>query len=180
MKAVPAKVLALGLAVLLGMGAFLLLEGRPRRAAAESLELKTVVERTAAGQVELHVTWNWNPPADGKGWRSREHLLAVSFDTHALVWGGEEAPGGKGAFGHTLKRLDEVAGLDGARRLFVIPEGEDGYVRLQFKHKVPGSAPTAEPFRVFVVYDSSNTDVWMTEAALPVTAGQMATIKQDF
>lgn len=181
MKAVPAKVLALGLAVMLCMGVFLLLEGRPRRAAAESLEVVTVAERNAAGQVELHIAWKWNPPSSGgRGWGSREHLLAVSFDTRSLVWGGEEAPGGRGAYGHTLKRLEQFAGSDGSRRLFVIPDGEDGYVRLQFRSKVPGSDPVGEPFRVYVVYDPPTTDVWMTEAALPDTATQMATIRQDF
>jgi hypothetical protein len=179
-KAVPAKVLALGLATLLCATALLLFGSQPRRAAAESLQVKTETVLDASGQIELRVSWHWDP-AYSHSWKAREELLAVSFDTHSLVWLGEQAPSGLGATGDRVRRLDEVAGPDGARRLFVIPDGVDGSVALQFLPKTPGADGSGDPFRVYVVFGHGPADVWTTEAGVPGPSGQMAhTMRQDF
>ncbi|HWH71141.1 MAG TPA: hypothetical protein VNT26_17270, partial [Candidatus Sulfotelmatobacter sp.] len=99
MKAVPAKALALGLAALIIVGALFLLGSQPERAAAESLQVTTVTDRSADGGIDLHISWRWEPPAGKRSWGSGEELLAVSFDTRALVWVSEKAPSGTGARG---------------------------------------------------------------------------------
>lgn len=179
MKAVPAKVMALGLAVLICVGALLLMEGAPERAAAESLQVTTVASATMDGHIALRISWRWDPPAGKRSWRAGEELLAVSFDTRALVWVSEQAPSGTGTEGGVLRKLEAVAGADGARRFFVIPEGEDGHVTLQFQPKYPGAQPVAEPFRVYVAFDHPAANVWMSETAVPGD-GLMTAAKQDF
>ncbi|HEY3367305.1 MAG TPA: hypothetical protein VGK74_19785 [Symbiobacteriaceae bacterium] len=154
------------MAFLLCAGTLGLLESQPGRAAAESLQVTTVAERVAADQVELRVSWHWDPPAPDRGWTAREHLLAVSFDTHALVFEKEEAPAGRGADGEELGRLDRFAGADGSRRLFVVPEGQDGFVRIRFRPVYPGLNASADPFRVYVVFRSPSEDIWMKETTV--------------
>lgn len=179
MKAVPDRLWALGLAVLVCVSALFLLESRPGRAAAESLQVTTEAERAADGTVLLHISWRWVPPAGQPNWRAREELLAVSFDTQALAWAGEQAPAGTGARGGALKALERAAGPDGARRLFVIPEDVDGQVTVRFLPRFPGAEPAARPFRVYVASDRPDAGVWMTETAYP-GAERMAAVKQDF
>ncbi|HLN61718.1 MAG TPA: hypothetical protein VK464_09215 [Symbiobacteriaceae bacterium] len=161
MKAVPPKVLALGLAGLLCAAALLLLGSRRCPPGARDLQVSSVAEWTAAGQVELSVAWHWNAGEARAGWREGEELLAVSWDTQSLVWLDEEAPEGLGARGDTLRRLDQAAGPDGARRLFPIPAGRDGYVRLRFLPKTPQGPGhgQAQPFRVYVVYESPSRQI---------------------
>jgi len=161
------------------MAALFLLEGQTPQAAAESLQVTTVADQSANGAISLHVSWHWNPPAERRGWRAREELLAVSFDTRALVWVQEQASAGTGARGGTLRKLEQAAGPDGARRLFVIHEGQDGHATLEFLPKYPGAPPAAEPFKVYVAFDQSTADVWMTETALP-DHNLMTAAKQDF
>lgn len=179
MKAVPDRLWALGLAVLICVSALFVLGGRPDRAAAESLQVTTAAERTADGTVLLHIAWRWVPPSGQPDWRGREELLAVSFDTQALAWAGEQAPAGTGARGEALKALERIAGPDGARRLFVIPEGRDGQVTVQFLPRVPGTEPVVQPFRVYVASDRPDAGVWMTEAALPGDE-VMTAVNKDF
>jgi hypothetical protein len=180
-KAVPERLLALGLAVLVCIAALFLLEGRPGRAAAESLQVTTKAERAADGSVLLHVNWRWIPPSGQPNWRGREELLAVSFDTQALAWAGELAPAGTGARGEALRALERAAGPDGARRLFVIPQGSDGSVTVRFLPRFSGAAPEAQPFRVYVASDRPDAGVWMTETAFPGGEGELMTaVKQDF
>jgi hypothetical protein len=178
-KAVPDRLWALGLAVLMFVSALFLFESRPGRAAAESLQVTTKAERAVDGSVALRISWRWAPPAGQTNWRGREELLAVSFDTQALAWAGEEAPAGTGARGEALKVLERAAGPDGARRLFVIPEGDDGQVTVRFLPRFPGTEPAAQPFRVYVASDRSDAGVWMTETAFP-GGERMTAVKQDF
>lgn len=179
MKAVPDRLWALGMAVLICVSALFLLEGQPGRAAAESLQVTTEAQRTADGSVALRISWRWVPPDGQRNWRGREELLAVSFDTQALAWAGELAPAGTGARGGALKALEQAAGPDGARRLFAIPEGRDGQVTVRFLPRLPGTEPAAEPFRVYVVSDRPDAGVWMTETAYP-GGERMTAVKQDF
>lgn len=164
MKAVPAKLVALGLFCMALVGV-LLLEARLGRAAAESLSVTAVARQVPGGQVELDVAWQWGPTPPVRGWRSREHLLAVSFDMSQLVMEWEEAPLGKGANGEILRKLEQVAGADGARRLFVIPEGADGSVRLRF-HPRHEDAHMPDPFRVFVAFEPPSSPVWVKETTV--------------
>jgi hypothetical protein len=129
--------------------------------------------------VQLRVEWHWDPHVGRpKRLSGHEELLAVSYDTQALVWLGEQAPAGIGADGDTLRRLEQSAGADGARRLFVIPEGEDGHVTLQFQPRQPGTAPAVEPFRVFVAFASPSSHVLTAEAALPSDDSQLASMNR--
>jgi hypothetical protein len=164
-KAAAAKILWLWLAVLLCAGILLIVESRPRRAVAESLQLATSAERDATGDVVLWVRWRWSQPAYGWG-REQEHLLSVSFDTQTLALLAEEAPAGRGATGAALRRLEAMTGNEGARRLLVIPGGQDGYVRLQFRPKTAGTTRSA-PFRIHVVFHSPEAGVYMTQSAVP-------------
>lgn len=179
MKAVPDRLWALGLAVLICVSALFLFEGRPDRAAAESLQVTTEAERAADGTVLLHIAWRWVPPPGQRYLRGREELLAVSFDTQALAWAGEHAPAGTGARGEALRALERAAGPDGARRLFVIPEGSDGQVTVRFLPRFPGTEPAVQPFRVYVATDRPDAGVWMTETALPGDE-VMTAVNKDF
>jgi hypothetical protein len=150
--------LAMGLAFPVGLQ-----WGRP--ALAGSLEVSPVVRRASTEQVELEVTWAWN----GKGSRSwfgkQDRLLAVSFDTRQLVMEQEEAPAGKGGYGPYIAQLGAVAGEDGARRLFVIPDGEDGRVRLLFHTVDPAVDPAGVPLRIYVVTSPPHGPVQVKETA---------------
>lgn len=136
------------------------------RAAAGELQVESRALRNAAGQVELTIAWHWTEPPPKRFWRSGEQLLAVSFDTRDLVFVREEAPLGVGAEGDYLRRLEQVAGADGARRLFVIPEGADGYVRVYFVPKGPEDLDLTHPFRLYVVSHPDARDIWMEETNL--------------
>ena len=136
------------------------------RAAAGELQVESRAERNGTGQVELTIAWHWTEPPPRRLWRSREQLLAVSFDTHDLVFLREEAPLGVGAGGDYLRRLEQAAGSDGARRLFVIPEGTDGFVRVYFIPRWPDAVGSTLPFRVYVVSHPESPDVWMEETNL--------------
>lgn len=166
MKAVPAHLLALGMAFLLCAGTLGLVESQPGRAAAESLQVTSVAEQIAADEVELRVSWHWEPPAGEHVRAAREHLLAVSYDTRSLAFERAEASDGVGANGDALQRLDRYAGPDGARRLFVVPEGHDGSVQIRFHPVQQGSQNTADPFRVYVVFASPSESIWMKEIPL--------------
>jgi hypothetical protein len=136
----------LGLVVALALS---LLDGRPADAA--NVSVSPVIRRTGPEQVELEIRWSWTG-ARPRSWLGRQdRLLAVSFDTRHLVMEAEEAPAGKGGDGDFVKQLGKVAGPDGARRLFVIPEGEDGGVRLLFRSTNPDEDPAGLPLRIYVV-----------------------------
>jgi hypothetical protein len=170
-KVLAARWLGFATACLLCAGTLALAGGPPGPPDAASLSVETAAEQTDGDQVELVVSWRWRPPAVGSPWRwrAREELLAVSFDTRKLVVVQEEAPLGSGARGETLRRLEEVAGPDGARRLFVIPEGQNGYVRVRFRSAYPDRPPRGDPFHVYVVFDPPSAPV--LQKVLPVGAG---------
>jgi hypothetical protein len=139
-------VVMLGLAVALALS---LLDGRPANAA--DVSVSPVIRRSGPEQVELEIRWSWSS-ARPRFWLGRQdRLLAVSFDTRHLVMEAEEAPAGKGGDGDFVKQLGKVAGPDGARRLFVIPEGEDGGVRLLFRSTNPDEEPVGLPVQIYVV-----------------------------
>lgn len=151
--------LAVGLVFPVGLG-----WGRP--AMAGQLEVSPVVRRASSDQVELEVTWAWN----SKGrwpWSSKEdRLLAVSFDTRQLVMEQEEAPAGKGGYGPYVEQLGAIAVEDGARRLFTIPEGRDGRVRLLFHTVDPAGDPAGVPLRIYVVTNPPYGPVEVRETRL--------------
>ncbi len=179
MKSVPARTIGLGLAFMLCAGAFLLWGAAPGRAAGDRLHVTSAARRTASGLVELRISWRWEDPSRKGGWGAREELLAVSFDTRTLVFESEEAPLGRGASGDRLRRLEEVAGPDGARRLFVIPEGEHGYVRIRFRPVWEEEPQPPAPFRVYVV--RPHGDIWMTEVGMaPPGPGRPNSGREDF
>ncbi len=99
------------------------------RAGPESLQVEAAVAAREDGLLELRLSWSWNLPSRFS-WRTQEELLAVDFDTRELLFEAEEATYGVGANGENLNLLERVAGLHGARRLFVVPEGRDGEARL--------------------------------------------------
>lgn len=138
--------------------------GRP--ALASSLAINPVVRMTGEEQVELEVSWAWQGRGLLSWFGKQDRLLAVSFDTQQLVMEQEEAPAGKGGYGPYIKQLGEVAGQDGARRLFVIPEGEDGRVRLLFRSVDPAVDPKGAPLRIYLVTGPPNGPVYVQEAAL--------------
>ncbi|HLO04344.1 MAG TPA: hypothetical protein VK191_14625 [Symbiobacteriaceae bacterium] len=135
-------------------------------ALASSLAINPVVRRASAEQVELEVSWAWSGGGAHSWFGKQDRLLAVSFDTQQLVMEQEEAPAGKGGYGPYLKQLGEVAGQDGARRLFVIPEGEDGRVRLLFRSVDPAVDPSGVPLRIYLVTGPPDGPVHVQEAAL--------------
>lgn len=138
--------------------------GRP--AQASSLAINPVVRRAGAEQVELEVTWAWQSRSPLSWFGKQDRLLAVSFDTQQLVMEQEDAPAGKGGYGPYLKQLGEVAGQDGSRRLFVIPEGEDGRVRLLFRSVDPAVDPAGVALRIYLVTGPPNGPVYVEETAL--------------
>lgn len=138
--------------------------GRP--AEASSLAINPVVRRAGDEQVELEVSWVWQGKNLLSWFRKQDRLLAVSFDTQQLVMEQEDAPAGKGGYGPYIQQLGEVAGLDGARRLFVIPEGEDGRVRLLFRSVDPAIDPAGAPLRIYLVTGPPDGPVYVEEAAL--------------
>jgi hypothetical protein len=180
-KSVPPKMLALGLVcLLLTLAVLLLSEDRTLQAEARALAVTSSSQWLEDGEIELIVRWQWAPQQVGSSLGRREELLAVSFDTKSLVWLGEEAPLGRGARGEALRRLDLAAGPDGARRLFSLPVGQDGYVRLRFLPNMDQSHTIARLFRVYVVPESAAAEVWMAETDLPDAISQVAVIRQDF
>jgi hypothetical protein len=138
--------------------------GRP--APASEVAINPVVRRASAEQLELEVTWAWRAKGALSLFGKQDRLLAVSFDTHRLVMEQEEAPAGKGGYGPYIQQLGEVAGEDGARRLFVIPEGEDGRVRLLFRSVDPAVDPAGVPLRIYLVTGPPDGPVQVQETAL--------------
>lgn len=168
MKVVPARWIALGLAFLFCAGPLILGWRLPRAAAADDLTVRAEAVSLETGLIELRISWHW---AAAPGWRwgsTGEDLLAVAFDTQTLVFDSEDAPLGAGADGDTLRRLDSIAGPDGARRHFVIPEGQDGAVQLRFRSVREGVTPGSNPFKVFVVFRAPSDEVWFKETELSV------------
>lgn len=155
MQVVPARALLYLFSMFVSVTTLALAIMLPGRAEANDLQLSAVTVRGADGVVELHVSWRWNPEAR-RGWRPREQLLAVSFDTRRLVFESEEAALGTGATGELLMRLEAVAGADGARRLFVIPEGQDGRVVVRFRPVYPGTTAEGAQLRICVVSDTGS------------------------
>lgn len=163
MQVVPAKWMALALTFLICAGVLTLGILQPGRAAADDLQVSAAVVQTAGDKVELRIAWRWNPPVQRRGWRGREELLAVSFDTRRLVFESDVAPAGRGATGETLRRLEEAAGPDGARRLYTIPSGEDGSVVVRFRSVRPGAAAMGATLRVHVVFGTPSGPGWIKE-----------------
>lgn len=137
-----------------------------RPALASELAINPVVRRAGEEQVELEVSWAWIGGGARSWFGKQERLLAVSFDTHQLVMEFEEAPAGKGGDGAYIRQLGALAGPDGARRLFVIPEGEDGRVRLLFRSVQPGVDPSGAPLRIYLMTGAPDGPVQVQEAAL--------------
>jgi hypothetical protein len=166
LKAAAANWLAFVLSLTLGAAAFLLTEGRPGRAAAENLRVQTLVDNHGEW-VELRVSWRWDLPVTDLAKGAREHLLAVSYDTRKMVLEAEEAPLGRGADGETLRRLEKEVGVDGARRHFVIPEGEDGAVALRFRGVREDVTLKGSSFAIYIAFARENSDVWTFYAQVP-------------
>lgn len=163
-KAGPAHLLAIGLVLLLLAGTRPLLAGE--RTDKPLLLVESSARQLETGEIELELAWHWQAPAPSPQWQSQEHLLALSFDTQSLVWEREESPWGAGADGQLLKRLEQAYGTDGARRLFVLPEGKDGTVRLYFRPAWNDAPPSARPLDIFVVFRSEETPIWTGRAPL--------------
>ncbi|MGE5672542.1 MAG: hypothetical protein ACM3XM_01470 [Mycobacterium leprae] len=171
MKAVPVQLLALGLALLIWGGAL----GPPVRAARQAVGTPTVVaeaECDRLGRLELRMNWHW-PFSARPGQRQAELLLAVSFDTERLAFESEEATAGQGAGGENLNQLERIAGPDGARRLYVVREGEDGSVRVRFRPVWAGRVEPAKPFRLFLVTDPTSSAIQTAMIACPVESAQV-------
>jgi len=151
-QVVPARLIALGLSVLVCAGTLALAILHPGKAAAEDLQVSALVVRDGTDRVELRIAWSWVPPADGRGTSGREELLAVSFDPRRLVFDSDAAPAGRGANGEMLRRLERAAGPDGTRRLYVMQGGVDGTVTLRFRSVWPGLPTAGAPFRVHVLF----------------------------
>ncbi|MFZ5815486.1 MAG: hypothetical protein ACOY93_09330 [Bacillota bacterium] len=92
--------------------------------------MRAEVEERADGLLELRLVWHWDDPLSLELGPRREELLAVSFDTRELLFESEEASYGVGVNGESLSLLQQVAGFNGARRFFVVPQGRDGRARV--------------------------------------------------
>lgn len=167
MKVVPAKPVLMGLLVLLCATSLTLWSGRPNRAAARSMHLESEAAWTGDGEMELWIRWRWEPPAEGQSPGGRAHLLAVSFETRELLFVLEEAPAGVGANGEPLGRLQRLAGPNGARRLFVVPEGEDGYVRVRLRPRDEQAELRPDAIQVHLVFEHPGSQIWRLSPLLP-------------
>lgn len=124
---VPAKLAAAALAFLVCLCALGML--RPERRGLEELHVDALLEEREDGLLELRLTWRWDRPGR-ELLPGREELLAVSFDTRTWLFESEEASYGVGVGGESLQLLDRVAGFNGARRFYVVPDGQDGKARV--------------------------------------------------
>lgn len=117
------------------------------------------------GRVDLEIEWRWLGWPEGwwARWRrwltapcpgaAGEAVLAVSFDTHTFAYLGDDAPGARGADGCHLRLLEAVLGPDGARRVYGIPAGRSGRLRVAFVATDPaGRVPSGAAFRVDLVH----------------------------
>lgn len=164
MKVVPNRRVALGLLLILCVGLLSLWGAQPGRAAARSLHVTAVIESMEEGQTELAIRWHWLPSGPLRRAQPREHLLAVSFDTRIIIFEAETASAGVGSNGGALARLQRVAGPNGARRLFVLPEGADGEVHLRLRLHNHDQILTPELIGVHVVFDHPTADIWRVAA----------------
>lgn len=66
-----------------------------------------------------------------------------------------------------LGRLQRIAGPNGARRLFVLPDGIDGEVRVRLRLHDQSEIWTPDLIGVHVVFDHPTADIWRvaTESA---------------
>jgi len=162
------KLCLFGLLLAVCAGSILMGLVRPGIATADQLRVTAVAVEGDPDQIELYVAWQWNATVRRKIWRSspREELLAISFDTSNLVFESSHAPTGVGAHGEALAILNRQAGLDGSRQLFVIREGEDGYLTVRFRAVWPGAVGVSSPLRVHLVINSSGARVRTQEVLI--------------
>lgn len=163
MQVVPAKAWVVLLVLLICAGSLALGILLPGRAAANELKVSVVTVYGTEGRVELRIAWQWSAATRRRGFRVREELLSVSFDQQSMVFESEEAAMGIGATGELLRKLERAAGPDGSRRLFVIPEGENGSVQVRFRPVYPGADAAGATFRIHVVSAAAPDPVVMQE-----------------
>lgn len=159
-KVVPNRRVAMGLLLMLCVGLLILWGAQPSRAAAQSLQVTAVIEPLEEGLTELVIRWSWLPTSPLRRGQPREHLLAVSYDTQILLFEAETASAGVGANGDALGRLQRIAGPNGARRLFVLPDGVDGEVRLRLRLHDHDQLLTPDLIGLHVVFDYPTADIW--------------------
>jgi hypothetical protein len=118
---------------------------KPDRRGLEDLQVRAEVAEREDGLLELHLTWRWEGRTPLPSLQPRhDELLSVSFDTRRLLFEEEQASYGVGASGELMGLLEETAGFNGARRLYVAPVGEDGEARVLLRPI--GEAEAGDPF----------------------------------
>lgn len=165
MQVVPPRLAALGIGLILCASALAFGLPGPEAAAAEELQMSAAFVRRAPDEAELQISWRWNLSGT-RVHGEREHLLAVTFDTRQVVFLGDEALEGRGATGLLLKRLEGRVGPDGARRLYVVPEGRDGRVSVRFRSPYPGRSAAGAAIRVHLVLDGATGESGFREIDL--------------
>lgn len=128
----------------------------------EDLQVQAEFVEREDGLLELHLSWQWDEPIRLQVGRVKEELLAVSFDTRELLFEAEEASYGVGANGDSISLLEQVAGFNGARRFYVVPQGRDGEARVLLRPTVR-SGLAERQIRIHTVVDPGQGEAAVRE-----------------